>query len=122
MVHVSGLKYLKSLSLAGLPVGDRTFEAASKVKSLEFLNMGGTKLTDDGLRHAGEMKNLRTLGIPYTGVTDEGLEHLAALQELDLLRLSSGVTLDGAKKLKRALPYCEVVFFEDNRPGIVIMD
>ena len=122
MVYVSELEHQNHINVAGLSIGDRTFEAASKLKSLEFLNMGSTKLTNDGLRHAGKMKNLRTLGIPYTGVTDEGLGHLVTLQNLDGIRLSSPVTQDGAKKLKRALPECEVVFFDSTGPGIVIAD
>jgi hypothetical protein len=66
---------------------------------------------DDEAIYLKELTSLESLNLNCTTVTDAGLEHLVTLSKLRYLNLvATNVTPEGVKKLKRALPACEIVY------------
>jgi serine/threonine protein kinase len=113
---------------------DACLPALSKAKSMTFLNLRGDNITDDGLKSLLTAPLLRRLDIGATHVTDRGIETLAqmpALSDITLSELkitdacvaslckfkqlkklnilSTGISAAGLKKLKSALPNCEIM-------------
>ena len=73
------------------------------------MSLKGTTATDDGLAHLSQLTNLKYLWLDGTAVTDLGLANLSGLTKLNLLFLGdTAVTHEGIKKLKKALPDCEI--------------
>ena len=62
------------------------------MKKLEFLHLGRTAVTDASLATLEQLTTLKTLHISRTKITEEG-----------------------AEKLKKALPNCEIVYFVDDK-------
>ena len=78
---------------------------------LNILNFTCTRLTDAGLVHLETLPNLRFLDLSGTQVSDAGLVHLETLTTLGSLDLTdTQVTPEGVKKLREALPRCEIVY------------
>jgi hypothetical protein len=77
------------------------------VEGLTFLN---TELTDEDLADVASLTRLKRLSLVFVTVTDAGLSHLEGLTNLRSLFLITNVSDDddGVKKLKRALPKCEI--------------
>ena len=68
-----------------------------------------TQITDAGLPHLAGMTQLQEVCLIGTYVTDAGLEHLAGLPHLERLWLDGAKdTDDGVKKLRQALPKCDI--------------
>jgi hypothetical protein len=77
---------------------------------LEYLALDGTQFTDAGLVHLKALTKLKGLILYDTHVTDAGLVHLKGLTNLRELHLDgTQVTDEGFKKLKEALPNCEIL-------------
>lgn len=85
--HISGLRNLKYLRLAGEHLGDGALAHVSALHSLEALDFVGGP-TDDGLRHLTELPRLRELAIMVNRLRGPGLAHLAQLPRLEFLRLN----------------------------------
>ena len=67
------------------------------------------RIGDKELEHVKAFHWLRHLDPRFTKVTDNGLEHLMGLKHLqDLFLEGTKVTDDGIRKLKQALPNCEI--------------
>jgi len=76
---------------------------------LQCLHLGGTRVTDAGLEHVKGSTHLQELFLGGTQVTDAGMENLTRLTQLQTLNLAgTPVTDEGVKKLKEALPDCEI--------------
>jgi hypothetical protein len=53
----------------------------------------------------GELTSLSEVGLADTSITDEGMEYLTGLKNLQVLHVkNTGVTLQGASKIKIAIP------------------
>ena len=68
-------------------------------------------MTDAGLKDLAPLTHLRTLDLKNTAVADAGLKDLAPLTQLQKLYLDITVVVAadaGVKKLKAALPMCEI--------------
>jgi internalin A len=128
-------KRIQSFSLSGCTkITDKGLEQLKEQPQLTFLLLQRTQVTDAGLKHLAKLKQLATIALDETNVTDDGLAHLAGLTNLTqvvlrqtavtdagmvhltkLPRLShvdltgSKVTDAGAKRLKEALPKCNIV-------------
>lgn len=73
------------------------------------------ELTDDDLRGIGQITSLRRLRVNGKDITDAGLEYLQGLTNLVYLYVyAEGSTEEGYKRLKQALPNCEIDWA--NRP------
>ena len=73
------------------------------------MSLKGTTVTDEGLAQLSHLTNLKYLWLDGTAVTDLGLVHLSGLAKLNILFLGdTTVTHEGIKKLKKALPDCEI--------------
>ncbi|NQU23252.1 MAG: hypothetical protein HQ567_18385 [Candidatus Nealsonbacteria bacterium] len=109
---IEDLEQLKKLRVLGLlsdsdPKG-KTLETIGKLPDLEFL-LTGFSFKDDDLVHLKNPKNLRVLWFCNQKMTDAGLEHLVEIKTLKHLYVDApNVTREGIKKLKAALPDCEI--------------
>ena len=104
-------------------VGNRRITDAGLVyvgelSNLEHLSLDHTSITGAGLVHLKALTNLTFLSLRRLGqvtelygteVTDAQLENFKGLSKLQRLHLEgTGVTDDGVKKLRRALPNCKI--------------
>jgi len=65
-------------------------------------------VTDEGVKYLSRFRRLEVLTLYLTRVTDECVPILAKLRTLRVLMLAGGVTPDGERHLRNALPDCEV--------------
>lgn len=130
MVHLAGLKELRVLDLSETAVGDKGLASLKGLTNLEDLNLWQSTTSDAGLENIAGMTKLKRLNLDKCKVTDAGIAHLQGLQDLEFLHLGStsvgdpgleglhglkklnkleitflpGVTDEGVRKLKEALP------------------
>lgn len=100
------LTYLQ-LGKTGLTdVGLRHFADCSQ---LRHAGLDATDVTDDGLKIFRATPFLETLSLLDTAVSDEGMAHLESCTQLRRLELSrTNVTAQGAARIRRLLPQCDV--------------
>lgn len=90
--HLSGLQFLKDLSIDAVIFKDRNATYSMNV-------------TDRGLGHLCKMKFLTRLTLRGAKVTDEGIQQLSNISTLEHLDLvGCDVTEDGLQRLKKKLP------------------
>ena len=76
-----------------------------------LVSLSGTDATDEVLPQIKNLTalNLKVLDLGGTQVTDSGVEDLASLERLWKLRLTgTRVSNEGVRRLKQALPNCEI--------------
>jgi len=93
--YLPGLKALEHLCLGYTEVDDEGVEQLSRMTNLKALNLDGTPLTDAALEHLGKMKGLKELYLRRQWLGDEESQ--------------PAFTVEGAEKLREALPECEIV-------------
>lgn len=79
---------LKSLGLAGSPLGDQGLASLGKLPELESLSLENSQVSDAGLSNLRELKQLRELNLAQCQITDAGLEPLSNLTALTMLNLN----------------------------------
>jgi hypothetical protein len=133
--ELKGLRSLKHLSLANTHITDAGLRELAAFPDLEGLGLSGTAVTDAGMKTVGGLGGLKFLVLSGTKVSDAGLVELAGLPALERLYLQdcrgvtdvgvtslarlrglrqadlrrTGVTEEGAARLRKALPGCEVI-------------
>lgn len=132
--HVARFKNLQLLPIGETKVTDKGLVALRDMPQLTYLGLKANKVTDAGMVHLRGLTNLDGLHLGETGITDKGLESIAKAKKLERLWLNetaitdrsipllvtfskleelhivnSKITPAGLKRLKRALPKCEVV-------------
>ena len=137
LAKLEGLTRLRKLGLDGTRVGAAGLRHVGKLVALEALYLNCTKftgvglrnlrgltrlrelhlwdarVTDDGLKDIAELTHLEVLSLDRCEVTDGGLKHLSGLRQLRTLDIDqTQVTAAGIAKLRRALPKCEITFYE----------
>jgi serine/threonine protein kinase len=132
IAHLAGLIRLGGLSLSGTRVTDEGLAAVGQILTLEYLDLQGMPFTDAGVRHLAGLKNLSELRLDRSRITDASMPTLAGLQKLRVVNLTgtaitdagigklsahkfsflhlggTKVTSDGVKKLRAALPDCQI--------------
>jgi hypothetical protein len=107
--RIKGLNELHYLWLENTEITDNGLEYVAGLMQLQSLDLGYTNVTDKGLEKLRGLTELQTLGLRKTQITDTGLQQLAGLSRLRWLDLEgTSVTTAGVKKLKQALPNCEI--------------
>jgi Leucine-rich repeat (LRR) protein/predicted Ser/Thr protein kinase len=108
LTHLAALSSLKVLYFDNTSIGNNGLAHLSKLK-LEQLVLAKTYVTNDGLKHLTEMP-LVMLDLNHDKViTNAGLNHLMALTTLRQLKVvDTMVTDEGIRRLKAALPDCQV--------------
>ena len=121
--HLTGLTNLRKLELGSTQITDGGLEHLRGLTGIQELTLSSPRITDTGLECLSEMASLRALMLS-TSATDAGLKHLTRLARLRLLYLAeshfvpspdvhktwgTGVTDEGVKGLKEALPDCEII-------------
>jgi hypothetical protein len=103
------LTELKTLSLCAAGIGDNDLMHLREMSKLERLRLSRTQISDVSLQHLAGLTRLTKLYLDDTQISDAGLEHLKGLTNLAVLDLEdTQVTSDGVKKLREALPNCEI--------------
>lgn len=87
-------------------------QVIARKDSIQGLNLYNTGVTDRGLKELSRMPNLKNLELADNSeVTDKGLGEIASIKSLRRLSLGgNGVTEAGVKKLRKALPSCEILW------------
>ncbi|MGA2259183.1 MAG: hypothetical protein ABSG53_31305, partial [Thermoguttaceae bacterium] len=107
--HLQGLTELQWLMLDGTKVTDVGTAKLQGLTRLHSLDLRQTNVSDAGLEHLKGLTRLRTLYLANTHVTDAGLANLKGMSQLTTLDLrETKVTDQGVKKLRQALPDCEI--------------
>ena len=80
------------------------------LNELRRLSLDDTGVTDAGLSSLKSLPKLEDLGLSHCkGITDAGLLILAEFESLkELSMFSTGATEEGLRKLRLALPECDV--------------
>ncbi len=110
--HLKELINLRRLNLAHTKVIGPGLEHLKGLAQLQLLDLSGTQITNAGLEHLKGLTNVQMLYLKNTKVSDAGLEHLKGLTNLQMLDLSNTEVTDwsvGLKKLRQALPDCEML-------------
>jgi len=103
------LKDLKKLNVGNSCVTDQGLATLPILEGLTFLGLGSSPITDAGLAPLEQLPNLEILDLCDTKVTDKGVEILQKLKSLKKLWLfESKISKRGKRKLKEALPDCEI--------------
>lgn len=103
------LTTITELHLSSDKLTDAGLEHLKNLSHLESLGLVNGTFTDAGIEHLKDLTNLRVLYIRFATISDAGLEHLHGLTKLEVLAFNeAGVTEEGLKKLKQALPNCEI--------------
>jgi len=107
---------LKHLCLDSTRVTDAGLRYLEPLNQLEDLSLASDRIGDEGLEHLRGLTRLRFLQLSNTNVTDKGLEDLSGLKALVSLGIDHArVTDAGLKKLRKALPDCNVQHRTDRR-------
>jgi hypothetical protein len=112
MVHLAGLLELKHLTLRGTQVGDAGMQTISRLPRLRYLS-AGPLVTDAALPAIGRMTQLEVLELYPSKITDAGLVHLQTLKNLRRLHIGPHVTPAAADALRKVLPECDVIPFDN---------
>ena len=82
---------------------------AAKATEVTEVDLRNTLVTDKGVKALAPCKNLVKLSLAGERITDECLSSLAELKQLGKLELlGTRVTPEGVRKLRKALPKCEI--------------
>ncbi|WP_406700114.1 hypothetical protein V5E97_14870 [Singulisphaera sp. Ch08] len=104
MVHLRGLKQLRTLSLNETRVGDAGLENIAGLKNLQKLHLIDTPTTNAGLEVVSRLTNLTELFISGTCVTDSGFPVLRRLRKLNSLAFSTTDVGDAGLAVLADLP------------------
>lgn len=92
MVHVKGLRTLRSLMLVRTGVADEGLVYLKNLTNLEFLGLMSDRFTDGALKHIKGLKGLKSLRLDDAEITDKGVKKLkesGLLAPLEFLVLSN---------------------------------
>jgi serine/threonine protein kinase len=132
---VPRLIVLDFLSLALDPISDKAVDDLSSLKALNTLNLNRTRITDACLVKMVQFPRLSSLQLSFDDVSDDGVISLAAIKRMRILELqgtkvtdrsidgcflklpnlkrldirNTAISEDGVKRLKQALPGCEIL-------------
>ena len=108
--QLAGFRNLRRLQLDGSRITDEVLKHLGGCPTLQGLWVRNTAVTNAGLEHLKKVPQLAELGLAKTGVTDAGLEHLTVIRTLRSVDLrDTAVTDDGLRRLKAALPDCQIL-------------
>lgn len=106
------MKRLTWLSLANSRVGDDTAAAISECPDMWYVFLVNTKVTDAGVAHLPKLKKPLSLYLANcSGVTDESVKSFSKMADSTSFNLNlelTGVTQQGVKELKAALPNSQI--------------
>lgn len=75
-----------------------------------YVYLAERQVADDDLRILGSLSALRILRLEGIPITDRAIAHLEKLTSLEELNVrNTHITSDGVRRLKRALPDCDVL-------------
>jgi hypothetical protein len=113
---VAELPGLRRLGTSNTNVTDDAMIYVGQIHSLEELYLHGTVITDRGLRHLSQLTNLKEVTLHVTRMTDDGITVVCGWKQLKKATLGNpGVTVDGWRRLKAALPNCDITYWEQGR-------
>lgn len=101
---------LDELNFNGSQVTDKLSGLVVKSVKLRVLKVAGTKVTDGFVKNISDHPTLETLVLHTTGVSDAAIDDLGKIKSLKKLFIwKSKISKEGAAKLKKLLPECEII-------------
>ena len=90
---------------------------ASRIRTLlDNLHVTGTKISEKGIAHLKASTNLRHINMTQSALSDASVEVLSEFPRLRILNANgTKLTADGVKKLKAALPNCNIEWDEPKK-------
>ena len=102
--------HTQMLDLGESEITDDDLRRLADFVGLEILMLPETAITDAGLESLENCSKLKILFLHETGISDAGLVHLEGLANLTYVSVeATSVTGEGVKRLKKALPGCEII-------------
>jgi hypothetical protein len=88
---------------------DGVLKVICAAADLEQLSVTNSSVTNAGIENIARLKHLRGLRIGSPQVSDAAIGHLSSIRSLDHLNLlGTSVTQDGIRRLRAALPHCDI--------------
>ena len=117
LMQLAKLDRLQKLTFNGQAITDRGLETLTKLPNLSELTIYRGSVTDNGMEYVARLSKLTSFYIDCKQLTDAGLEKLYELKFLRLLNLSYAdkVTSAGIRKLRAAMPSCNVLTLLDKK-------
>lgn len=86
----------------------------AQCRSLQGLYLAGGRVTNPGIELLSRLPNVKRLVLSCNpDITDDGLAHLESARSLQSVDLGeTAVTRKGVQRLRRALPHCEIRWYE----------
>jgi hypothetical protein len=111
LAELCELRRLRHVKWCGKGMTDLRLRTLGELRGLKRLTLDNTAITDAGLADLAGLSALAYLSLDGSaGVTDVGIDGLARLKNLSWVKLTgTGVTEEGAGRLRRALPDCRVI-------------
>lgn len=111
MAYLGDLAAIEELHMAFTKITDDSLQKLSRARTLRLLSVSGTKVTDAGLRKLAQHESLAELYVSETEITNAGLEAIRGLKNLKRIDIrKTKVTGKGVRDLKKAAPFCEIVY------------
>jgi len=105
LVHLRGLKNLRSLALVVPFITDHGVAHLEPLTNLEKLFLGTTRISDAGFSIVQKLPRLRVVYAPGTNVTNAGLVHLMDLDHLENVNFDiTAVSEAGLQQLREQFP------------------
>ncbi len=113
--EIAKLASLRVLFLEG-PFTDKGLQKLRALKELRTLYVTSERITDQGIAVALELPELNELGLQLRDFTDDSASLIARCKSLEsILLFQSSLTSAGRKRLREALPDCELHDYEHDR-------
>ena len=111
LAELGKLEQLQELGLTRTRTTDKSMPGIGRLTQLVDLNLDYTDVGDKGLRALGGLTKLKRLSLDSTGVTDACALPLGEFRQLSKLNLyHTFFTEAGYKRVRAAVPQCEVIF------------
>jgi hypothetical protein len=108
-VCLTGLKYLKNLSINGSGINDSCLKYISQIKNLASLEIDCSKqsaITDAGIKYLSNLKKLWYIRIENANVTEKSLDYLFDMPALSYLEIKPDQAVDkkAIKNFREVVP------------------
>ena len=106
---LTGLCFLKRLSLDYTPITDDGVASLWSLHTLSDLSLKYTNVSDRGAHYLSAISSLRHLALTGTKISDAGVDDLAKLKQMQSMFIRwTRISDNGAARLRHELTHCEI--------------
>ncbi len=106
---LTGLCFLKRLSLDYTPITDDGLASLRSLHTLNDLSLKYTNVSDRGAQYLTALPNLQHLALTGTKLSDAAVDNLAKLKLMQSMYIRwTHISDDGALRLRQELPHCQI--------------